>query len=475
MKLLHQVRGNQTTECRVTERSFFSTAILIAVLIFDAGLSASHAQSPFGRGRPAPPDHYVLIHAGTLLAVPGKNPQSQVTVVVKNDKVVEIVAGYGKSIDGVEARHIEIIDLSERFVLPGFMDAHVHLSGQPSFSRGRAQRGTWQGTDPAKAAMNAVEYSRRTLAAGFTTVRDVGSDDQSVFAVRNAINAGRMIGPRILASGSSLAVSGGHGDGAAIEATGDPAERLAQGVCDGADECRRAVRYQFKVGADLIKFTSTGGFGSNTSLTRQLYPDEIEAIVATAHMLGMKATTHAYTAEAMKDAVRAGVDSIEHGFLPDDETIQLMKKAGTYLVPTLSASLPPPIFNIKDSESERIRAEGQAFERAYAAGVNIAFGTDAGTFTHGTNAKEFDMMIKFGMSEMDALYVATLSTAALFGIEAEAGSIESGKLADIIAVDGNPLDDISVLHTIDFVMKSGRVAKINGRMTEPFKYPVAFP
>ncbi len=461
-----------TMHHRTSGGLFVLVTALIASLVF--GIGQSNAQSPFGRGRPAPPDQYVLIHAGTLLAVPGKNLQHKVTVVVKNDKVLEVVPGYQQSVEGAQAKHVKIVDLSDRFVLPGFMDAHVHLSGQPSFSRSRAQRGTWQGSDPAKAAMNAVEYSRRTLAAGFTTVRDVGSDDQSVFAVRNAINAGRMIGPRILASGSSLAATGGHGDGSAIEATADPAERLAQGVCDGPYECRRAVRYQFKVGADLIKFTSTGGFGSNTDLTRQLYPDEIEAIVSTAHMLGMKATTHAYTAEAIKAAVRAGVDSIEHGFLPDDETIKMMKKAGTYLVPTLSASLPPPIFKIKDSESERIRKEGQAFERAYAAGVNIAFGTDAGTFDHGTNAKEFDMMVEFGMKEMDALVAATLSTATLFGIEDETGSIEPGKLADIIAVIGSPLDDISVLHDIDFVMKSGRVAKTHGQMTEPFMYPPAF-
>ncbi len=460
MKILHTVPG----------KSSLLLATLFVAMLAGIGSSSSLAQSPFGRGKPAPPDQYVLIHAGTLLAVPGDDPRTQVTIVVKNDKVLEVTDGYQETVDGVDVANIQIVDLADRFVLPGLMDAHVHLSSQPSFSRSRAQRGTWQGTDPAKAALNAVEYSRVTLSAGFTTVRDVGSDDQSVFAVRNAINAGRMIGPRILASGSSLAVTGGHGDGSPIEDSGDPTARLVNGVCDGPYECRRAVRYQFKVGADLIKFTSTGGFGSNTELTRQLTSDEIHAIVSTAHMLGMKATTHAYTAEAIKEAVRAGVDSIEHGFLPDDETIKMMKKAGTYLVPTLSASLPPPIFNIKDSESERIRAKGQAFERAYAAGVNIAFGTDAGTFDHGTNAKEFDMMVRFGMTEMDALYAATISTATLFGIAEEVGTIEAGKLADIIAVDASPLDNISVMHNINFVLKSGRIAKINGKMTEPFNY-----
>jgi len=454
----------------VSRKVFILAATIFISVVAIVGSSSIHAQSPFERGQTAPPDHYILIHAGTLLAVPRKNLRSKVTVVIKNDKIIEVADGYLKSMQGVDPNSIEIVDLSNQFVLPGLMDAHVHLSEQPGFGRGRAQRGSWQGTNSAKAAMNTVEYSRRTLAAGFTTVRDVGSDDQSVFAVRNAINAGRMIGPRILASGSWMAVTGGNGDGSTIENTGDPAERHANSVCDGPYECRRAVRYQFKVGADLIKVTSTGGFSSNSELTRQLFPDEINAIVATAHMLGMKVATHAYTPVAIKDAVRAGIDSVEHGFLVDDEALKMMKKAGTYLVPTLSASLPPPIFNIRDPESVRLREQGQAFERAYATGVKIAFGTDAGTFAHGTNAKEFDMMIEFGMQEMDALYAATVSTAKLFGIEDEAGTIEPGKLADIVAVNSSPLEDISVLHEIEFVMKSGRIAKINGSMTAPFIY-----
>jgi len=203
--------------------------------------------------------------------------------------------------------------------------------------------------------------------------------------------------------------------------------------------------------------------------------DEIQAIVSTAHLVGLKAAVHAYSAVAIKDAVRAGVDSIEHGFLLDDEGITLMKKAGTFLVPTLSASYPPPIFRIPDPPSVKLRNEYRAFERAYAAGVKIAFGTDAGTFTHGTNAKEFDLMVGFGMPPMDAIRSATVMTAELFGISADAGALEPGKLADVLAVRGNPLENIAVLHQIDFVMKSGRVAKQDGRMTEPFTYPVAFP
>lgn len=422
---------------------------------------------------PATPDRYVLVHAGTLLAVPGRPPERDMTIVVKNDRIAGVVRGF---VDAAAAglppgATVELIDLRDRFVLPGLMDAHVHLIHEPSFSRRRTERGDRNPPTSAEGAVNAMVYARRTLAAGFTTVRDLGSDDQAVFAVRDAIDAGRMIGPRILVAGSALAVTGGHGDSLPLDDTGDAQARLRDGTCDGPVECRAAVRYQYKLGADVIKFTSTGGFGSNTGLDPQLFPDEIEAIVSTAHLVGLKAAAHAYSPVAIRQAVRAGVDSIEHGFLADDEGLALMKKSGTYLVPTLSASYPPPIFRVPDPESVRIRNEHKAFERARAAGVKIAFGTDAGTFTHGDNAKEFGLMVKFGMSPMDAIRSATVATADLFGLSAEAGTVEPGKLADLVALAGNPLDDVAVLLRIDFVMKGGRVAKQGGRMTEPFTYP----
>lgn len=427
---------------------------------------------------PPTPDRYTLIHAGTLLAVPGAKPQERMTVVVRNDRIASVEDGFltaaGAAVPGSV---IEIIDLSDRFVLPGLMDAHVHLYYEPSFTRKRIERGDRYPPFPnepansAEGAVNAMVYARRNLAAGFTTVRDVGSNDESVFAVRNAINAGRMIGPRILVSGSALAITGGHGDSTPLAQTADEAARLADGTCDGPIECRKAVRYQYKLGADLIKFTSTGGFSSNTGLDPQFFPDEIREIVATAHLLGLKAAAHAYSPVAIRDAVGAGVDSIEHGFLIDDEGIAMMKKAGTFLVPTLSASYPPPIFRIPDPPSVKLRNQYRAFERAYAAGVKIAFGTDAGTFPHGDNAKEFSLMVGFGMKPMDAIRSATVMTAELFGIAADAGTLEAGKIADVIAVNGNPLSDIAVLRRMDFVMKSGRVAKRDGLMTEPFAYP----
>jgi len=446
---------------------------LLVALLFPAALPAQPAPAA-----PPAPDRYLLLHAGTLLAVPGEEPLRAATVVVRNERIAAILPGYLREAPGAPpATPVDIIDLTGRFVLPGLMDAHVHLEHEPSFTRRRTERGdryppgTGEPGTKAEGAVNAVIYARRNLAAGFTTLRDLGSDDEAVFAVRNAINAGRITGPRILLAGSAIAVTGGHGDSTPMRATAEPLARLADGTCDGPVECRSAVRYQYKLGADVIKFTATGGFGSNTGLEPQLFADEIEAIVATAHLLGLKAAAHAYSPVAIKDAVRAGVDSIEHGFLLDDEGIRMMKKSGTFLVPTLSASYPPPVFRIPDPPSVRLRNEYRAFERAYAAGVKIAFGTDAGTFEHGTNAKEFGLMVGFGMTPMDAIRSATVVTADLFGLSAEAGTLEAGKLADIVAVQGNPLEDIAVLQQIDFVMKGGKVAKRDGAMTDAFTGP----
>jgi imidazolonepropionase-like amidohydrolase len=451
--------------------------ILLALSSWTAlGSSAALAQPAAGPA--ARPERYVLVHAGTLLAVPGSAARKAMTVVVRNERIAAVESGYLTAAPGaVPGVATEIVDLSDRFVLPGLMDAHVHLQREPSFTRRRTERGDRHPPAPgapgdaAEATVNAMVYARRNLAAGFTTVRDVGSDDQSVFAVRNAINEGRMIGPRILVAGSAIAVTGGHGDSVPLGATGDAAARLADGTCDGPAECRQAVRYQYKLGADLIKFTATGGFSSNTGLEPELFPDEAEAIVGTAHLLGLKAAAHAYSANAIKQALRAGVDSIEHGFLIDDEGIALMKKSGAWLVPTLSASYPPPVFRIPDPPSVKLRNEYRAFERAYAAGVKIAFGTDAGTFSHGDNAKEFELMVQFGMKPADAVRSATVVTAELFGIAADVGTLEPGKVADLVAVKGDPLEDVGTLRRIDFVMKGGAIAKRDGRMTEPFAYP----
>jgi imidazolonepropionase-like amidohydrolase len=245
---------------------------------------------------------------------------------------------------------------------------------------------------------------------------------------------------------------------------------MQNAVCDGVAECRRAVRYQAKMGADVIKVTITGGFGSNTKLLPQMFADELKAIIDTAHQLDLKIAAHAYHPQAIYDAAAEGIDSIEHGFLVSDEGLKLMKKNGTFLVPTISASYPPPFLRIPNPPSVRLRNEYAAFERAYKMGVKIAFGTDAGTFRHGDNAKEFDLMVRYGMTAEDAIRSATVVTADLFGID-DIGTLEPGKLADIIAVKVNPLDDITALHEIDFVIKSGQIAKRDGAMLEGMPYP----
>ena len=412
-----------------------------------------------------PADRLIVIHAGTLLATPGQSPIRNASLVIRNDKIDriedEFIAGEAGS---------AVVDLKDKFVLPGLMDAHVHLRSQPSdFSRGQGLRRGRLEPIAADLAFNAVLYARRNLAAGFTTLRDLGSDDQSVFAARDAITMGRMIGPRIVASGPSLSATGGHADTSSVD--GDQTRaRLFDGVCDGPDECMKAVRFVHKLGANVIKFTATGGFSSTQTFEQQLFYPEMRAIIDAAHQLDMKVAVHAYTPNAIADAVKAGADSIEHGFFVDDATLKLMKKQGTFLVPTLAAAYPPPFLGIKDPPSVRMRNEARAFERAHAMGVKIAFGTDAGTFNHGENAKELDYMVEFGMTPAEAIRSATIMTAELFGLT-DVGALTPGMLADVIAVAGNPLDDVTALRQIDFVMKSGAIAKMGGVMRDGFSYP----
>ena len=438
---------------------------LIAGLALCVANLASAQGSPFATKSIKRPDGLIVIHAGRLLAVPGNEVLREQTVVVRNDKIVELQSGYvdPDDISRTDKESLTVLDLREHFVMPGLLDAHVHLAR----ATGAYQPGLLQinaSPSPGAAAVNALINARLTLAAGFTGVRDLGSDQESVFAVRDAINRGAFVGPHIVASGVSISVTGGHGDDVADQ-TADG--RAAAGVCDGADECRTLVRQLEKTGSDLIKFKATGGFSSNTGTKQHMTAEEMRAIVAAAQLRDISVTVHAYDPDAILDALSAGVNSVEHAFMLDDRGISKMRKQGVFLVPTLTVAEPPGMVKQflrgKEAISVVMRNEHQAFEKAYAAGVKIGFGTDAGIYPHGKNADEFVTMVNLGMTPADAIVSATVANAELFGLPGVTGIIESGAVADIIAVQGDPLTDIEALKEVDYVIKSGQIVKQAGQ------------
>lgn len=403
-----------------------------------------------------------LIYAGSLIDGRADAARAAVTLVVDGDRITGIADGYTAPAAGDT-----VVDLKNATVMPGLMDMHVHLTGEQSptsYTEGFF-------LNPADFALRSTVYAKRTLMAGFTTVRDLGASDNLNNSLRDAIAKGWVVGPRIFSVGKALATTGGHGDptnGLAEVYKGDPGPK--EGVINGADDARKAVRQRYKDGADLIKVTGTGGVLSlaKSGMNPQLTEEEFVAIVTTAHDYGMKVAVHAHGDEGMKRAIRAGVDSIEHGTFMSDETIQLMKEHGTYYVPTISAGR---------YVAEKSKIEGYfpavvrpkaamigpliqaTFQRAYTAGVKIAFGTDQGVAPHGENAKEFIYMVEAGMPPMKAIQAATLEGAKLIGIDKDLGTIETGKIADIVAVPGNPLADIKVMTNVTFVMKAGVIYK----------------
>jgi imidazolonepropionase-like amidohydrolase len=412
----------------------------------------------------------IVIHAGQLIDGRAEQARGPATIMVEDGRITAVELGHRAPGDGDE-----LIDLSTSTVLPGLMDMHTHLSselGQDSYIR----RFTW---NAAQVTLLATVHARRTLEAGFTTVRDVGDTHNVSVALRDAIAAGDVVGPRIFTSGKSIATTGGHADptsGWADHLAGDPGPR--EGVINGAADARKAVRQRYKDGADLIKVTATGGVlslaasGQNPQFTQ----DELEAIVATARDYGFHVAAHAHGAEGMKRAIRAGVHSIEHGTYMDEEAIRLMKEHGTWFVPTILAGrfvaekaevdgFFPDIVRPKAAEiGPKIQG---TFARAHAAGVNIVFGTDCGVGPHGDNAREFGLMVEGGMSPMDAIRSATSVAAGFLGIQDRLGSIEPGKLADIIAVEGDPLADIERMMAVHFVMKEGVVFRAPGSDARP--------
>jgi imidazolonepropionase-like amidohydrolase len=402
-----------------------------------------------------------ILLCGKLIDVTKGQVLTEYSIIVDGNTITEVQAGYTKP-----AGTDKVIDLKNKTVLPGLIDCHVHLEHETSPTRYQ-EVFTY---NPADYAFQSVVFAERTLLAGFTTVRDLGGTGVNI-SLRNAINKKLIKGPRIFTAGKAIATTGGHADptnGFRDDLMGDPGPEA--GVVNGADECRKAVRQRYKEGSDVIKITASGGVLSvaKSGENPQFTEEEIKAIVETAHDYGYKVAAHCHGAEAMKRAVRAGVNSIEHGTLMDEEVMQLMKQHGTYFVPTITAGR-----SVADSAKKpgyypalvtpKALAIGpkiqSTFAKAYKAGVKIAFGTDAGVYAHGKNWMEFVYMTEVGMPAMEAIQSATVSAADLIGVSDKIGSIEKGKLADIIAVEGDPIKDVQVLGKVSFVMKDGVVYK----------------
>ena len=401
------------------------------------------------------------IWCGTLIDGISNEPKKEMTIVIEKNKIISVENGFTKA-----GTNDKTIDLKTKTVTPGWIDMHVHLEGETS-PTAYMERFT---LNPSDIAFNAVPIAERTLMAGFTTVRDLGGSGVNI-SLRNAINKGQVKGPRVFTAGKAIGTTGGHADptnGYRKDLMGDPGPE--DGVVNSEEDGKKAVRQRYKDGADLIKITATGGVlslaknGQNPQFTEA----EIKAIVDIAKDYGFKVAAHAHGAEGMKRAIRAGVSSIEHGTLMDDECIELFKKFGTWYVPTITAgqsvadSAKKPGYYPDVVAKKALEIGPQlinTFSKAYKAGVKIAFGTDAGVFKHGQNWREFVYMIQAGMTPMDAIKAATVNAADLLGMKDQLGSIEVGKFADIVAVDGDPLKDSQVFGKIIFVMKDGVVYK----------------
>ena len=382
------------------------------------------------------------------------------SILIEKDRIIDVVEGYVDP--GIGDKKV---DLNNYTVIPGLMDMHVHLSGE-SNPKKYMDRFTMNLDDY---AYRSISYAEKTLMAGFTTVRDLGGPINT--SLKKAIQNEQVIGPRIFSAGKALTTTGGHADptnGMSFELAGDPGPK--QGVINGVTDARKAVRQQYKNGADLIKITATGGVLSvaKSGENPQFTEDEIKEVVKTASDYGMHVAAHAHGAEGMKRAILAGVRSIEHGTLMDEETINLMIEKGTYYVPTISAGefvankakIDGYYPDVVRPKAKKIGPQLKTtFGKAYKAGVKIAFGTDAGVSYHGENAKEFSYMVEAGMSPIEAILSATKTSSELIEKQKELGTIEKGKLADIVAVEGDPLQKIEVLENVVFVMKSGKIYK----------------
>ncbi|MCC7268376.1 MAG: amidohydrolase family protein [Caulobacteraceae bacterium] len=402
-----------------------------------------------------------LIHAGRLLADPATGKvETRRTLIIQGGRIVGVEDGF------VQRPGAKVIDLSGQFVLPGLIDSHVHLLHEngPGDKMDRVTRTT------ADWAIMGVPFAKKTLEAGFTTVANLGDENDSILALRDGIARGDVEGPRVVAAGSVISPHGGEGDvygyrWDVIRAVQRPT------LCSGPDECRKVVRQQVQKGADIIKIVATGAVLSDAAqgVDQQFDDDELQAIVHTAHALGRKVAAHAHGTVGVNAALRAGVDSIEHGTFIDADSMKLFKARGSYLVPTLMAGdtvtgwANDPNSFLSPQAREKALLVGprmiDATRRAHEAGVKIAFGTDSSVSKHGDNAREFELLVRAGLTPLEAIQTATVNGAAHLGLSARVGSLAPGKAADVVAVNGDPLADVSVLRHVNFVMKAGVVAK----------------
>ncbi|WP_430418590.1 amidohydrolase family protein [Phenylobacterium sp.] len=420
---------------------------------------------------PAMAQTVTVIHAGGLLDKPGQAAKGPSTIVVRDGKVASVQAGYADPPAGAR-----VVDLKDQFVLPGLIDMHVHIFSDDDKMKARIEGAN---RDIEDNFVIGVDNARRTLEAGFTTIRDLGSDIRSVTALRDGINNGLLAGPTIVPAGRAIAIRSGHADPSnnLNRDMADAALAKAENVCNGADDCRRAVRSQISQGAEVIKFTATGGVNSNVAggLGRQMFDDEMKAIVDTAHMFGRKVAAHAHGTDGIEAALRAGVDSIEHGTFGTPETDALFKKTGAWFVPTMlapqaalaQARAGSRSKNTLDKAEIAAKAAMDNHRRAIASGAKIAFGTDTGVSSHGDNGKEFALMVQAGMTPAQAIKAATVDAAELLGRSEALGSLEPGKDADLIAVTKSPLADVTELERPTFVMRRGVVHKLGGQR-QPF-------
>ncbi|WRH74850.1 MAG: amidohydrolase family protein [Sphingobium sp.] len=425
----------------------------LAFLLVGTAMAVSAAQA----------EDVVAIEAGQLLDKPGNAPRGASTIIVRDGKVSEIRAGHGNAPAGAR-----LVDLRDKFVLPGLIDSHVHLDSDAGGNAALVEAVT---SSDAATAYRAAGNARKTLMAGFTTVRNLGDGTGATLALRDAIAAGDLPGPRIIDAGRSISTTSGHMDGTLSMSEDLHASIDQDNLCDGVESCRQAIRKQIRRGVDVIKIATTGGVNSRigAGLGRQIFDDEVKALVDTAHLYGKKVAVHAHGTDGVNAALAAGANSIEHGTTLDDASLKLFKQAGAYYVPTLSTvngylerlaanpnAYPPDVLA---KVKWRIEVTGKSLEKAYPAGVKIAFGTDAGVSKHGRNADEFELMVKHGMSPAAAIEAATVNASQLLGVDAEVGTLEPGKAADIIAVAGDPTRDVTVLKSVRFVMKNGVIHK----------------